>query len=112
MSPIQSPYRLSEFPLTEPVGHTEKLPEKKQNLFQNVYTGYCFHNFFNHFHFFFYVCLFSGLGFFIFESIKEFVLSSRGILTRVNSDTGETVVTATGAVLCGAVAGLISQTVA
>lgn len=52
-----------------------------------------------------------GFGFFTYESIKDFILSLSGPLTKKNRE-GQEVLTPIGGLLCGAVAGASSQTVA
>ncbi|XP_073251199.1 solute carrier family 25 member 16-like isoform X2 [Porites lutea] len=53
-----------------------------------------------------------GLSFLTFESMKKYLLSLNETLTRVNPTTGETVLSPTGSLVCGAAAGMISQTIA
>ncbi|KAK3707526.1 hypothetical protein QZH41_018493 [Actinostola sp. cb2023] len=53
-----------------------------------------------------------GLGFYAFESFKDFIVSLHGTMTRVHPISGETVLTATGGLVCGALSGASSQTVA
>lgn len=53
-----------------------------------------------------------GLSFFIFENMKELFLSWNGMFTKVKNETGETVLSPIGSLLCGATAALLSQTVA
>ncbi|XP_020901651.1 graves disease carrier protein [Exaiptasia diaphana] len=53
-----------------------------------------------------------GLGFYAFESFKDFFVSLNGAMTRVHPVSGDTVLTATGGLVCGALSGATSQTVA
>ncbi|XP_001629216.2 graves disease carrier protein homolog [Nematostella vectensis] len=53
-----------------------------------------------------------GIGFYAFESFKDFFVAMKGVLTRIHPETGETVLTASGGLLCGALAGATSQTLA
>lgn len=60
------------------------------------------------------MCLFvfsPGCGFFAYESFKDFILAMNGALTKVNKE-GQTVLTPVGGLVCGAMAGASSQTVA
>lgn len=54
---------------------------------------------------------FSGCGFFAYESFKDSILAMNGALTKVNTE-GKTVLTPVGGLVCGALAGASSQTVA
>lgn len=54
----------------------------------------------------------SGFGFLAYETFKEAILAMNGTLTRVNKETGEMVLTPLGGLVCGALAGATSQTVA
>lgn len=54
----------------------------------------------------------SGFGFLAYETFKEAILGMNGALTSVNKETGETVLTPFGGLVCGALAGASSQTVA
>ena len=44
--------------------------------------------------------------------MKKYLLSLNETLTRANPTTGETVLSPTGSLVCGGVAGMISQTIA
>lgn len=54
----------------------------------------------------------SGFGFLAYETFKEAILGMNGALTKVNKETGDTVLTPFGGLVCGALAGASSQTVA
>ena len=54
----------------------------------------------------------SGFGFFAYETFKELIVKTDSALTKINTETGETVLTPIGGLLCGALAGACSQTVA
>jgi len=54
----------------------------------------------------------AGFGFLAYETFKEAILKMNGTLTKVNTETGETVLTPLGGLVCGAFAGATSQTVA
>lgn len=53
-----------------------------------------------------------GLGFFAYETFKELIIKTDSALTKISTETGETVLTPVGGLLCGALAGACSQTVA
>ena len=53
-----------------------------------------------------------GFGFFAYETFKEVIIKTDSALTKISTETGETVLTPVGGLLCGALAGACSQTVA
>lgn len=53
-----------------------------------------------------------GFGFLAYETFKEAMLAIKGTLTKTNKETGETVLSPLGGLVCGAMAGASSQTVA
>lgn len=53
-----------------------------------------------------------GFGFFAYETFKELIIKTDSALTKISTETGETVLTPVGGLLCGALAGACSQTVA
>ena len=52
-----------------------------------------------------------GFGFFVYESLKDFILAMNNALTKVNNE-DQAVLTPLGGLVCGAFAGASSQTVA
>ena len=53
-----------------------------------------------------------GLGFLAFENFKEFFITRHGLFTRIHPETSEVAMTVTGGLVCGAVAGVTSQSIA
>lgn len=53
-----------------------------------------------------------GFGFLAYETFKEVILATKGKLSKCNKETGETVLSPLGGLVCGALAGATSQTVA